>query len=210
MTIVFVESFVAKFPPTEDIFDDVENIFHLASHAGLLCLYYQALSCTNLYLLLGQRLLCTFRSVSCLPSATRTQRQAGVSHPAIGIKNRPKWSIFFPLWPCEDIRILQICPFFFYFYLIFKAFQSIMFCLSWDAGESVRFASVRSRVRSPSSPPRRSKLYIACSDFFAKVRARSCRCSSFPNRTRCAGLRFGFGCSPESSGIYTVAMLQRS
>ena len=153
MTIVFVESFVAKFPPTEDIFDDVENIFHLASHAGLLCLYYQALSCTNLYLLLGQRLLCTFRSVSCLPSATRTQRQAGVSHPAIGIKNRPKWSIFFPLWPCEDIRILQICPFFFYFYLIFKAFQSIMFCLSWDAGESVRFASVRSRVRSPSSPP---------------------------------------------------------
>ena len=47
---------------------------------------------------------------------------------------------------------------------------------------------------TPSRPPapRRSKLYIACSDFFAKVRARSCRCSSFPNRTRSAGLRFGF------------------
>ena len=29
--------------------------------------------------------------------------------------------------------------------------------------------------------------------FFTKVRARSCRCSSSPNRTRCAGLRFGFG-----------------
>ena len=29
---------------------------------------------------------------------------------------------------------------------------------------------------------------------FAKVRARSRRCSSFPNRTRCAGLRCGFGC----------------
>ena len=28
--------------------------------------------------------------------------------------------------------------------------------------------------------------------FFQKVRARSFRCSSSPNRTRCAGLRFGF------------------
>ena len=27
--------------------------------------------------------------------------------------------------------------------------------------------------------PRRSKLYIACSVFFAKIRVRSCRCSSF-------------------------------
>ena len=32
--------------------------------------------------------------------------------------------------------------------------------------------------------------------FFTKVRARSFCCSSFPNRTRCAGLRFGFGCRP--------------
>ena len=31
--------------------------------------------------------------------------------------------------------------------------------------------------------------------FFAKVRARSRRCSSFPNRTRCAGLRFGIAAS---------------
>ena len=52
------------------------------------------------------------------------------------------------------------------------------------------------RVRLPA--PRRSKLYIACSDFFTKVRARSRRCSSFPNRTRCAGLRFGIGCKPGS------------
>ena len=49
-------------------------------------------------------------------SATWTQRQAWVSHPAIGIKNRPKWSVFFPLWPCEDIQILQIYPFHFYFF----------------------------------------------------------------------------------------------
>ena len=31
---------------------------------------------------------------------------------------------------------------------------------------------------------------------FSKVRAHSFRCSSSPNRTRCAGLRFGFGCGP--------------
>ena len=42
-----------------------------------------------------------------------------------------------------------------------------------------------------SPAPCRSKLRIACSDFFAKVRARSRRCSSFPNQTRYAGLRFG-------------------
>ena len=34
---------------------------------------------------------------------------------------------------------------------------------------------------------------IACSDlFYIHIRDRLCRCSSFPNRTRCAGLRFGF------------------
>ena len=43
--------------------------------------------------------------------------------------------------------------------------------------------SVPVRVRSPA--PRRSKRHIVCSDFFTKVRARSRRCSSFPNRTRC-------------------------
>ena len=42
---------------------------------------------------------------------------------------------------------------------------------------------------------------------FTKVRARSCRCFSFPNRTRSAGLRFGVGCRPENCGIYSVAML---
>ena len=65
--------------------------------------------------------------------------------------------------------------------------------------------SVPVQVRPPA--PRRSMLYIACSDFFIKVRARSCRCSSFPNRSRFAGLRFGFGCRPGNNGIYTVAML---
>ena len=39
-----------------------------------------------------------------------------------------------------------------------------------------------------STAPRRSKLCIACSDFFTKVRAHSRRCSSFPNHNRCAGL----------------------
>ncbi len=53
---------------------------------------------------------------------------------------------------------------------------------------------------------RRSKLHIACSGFFSKVRARSLRCSSFPNRTRCAGLRFGFGKSL-NAGIYFVWVL---
>ena len=42
---------------------------------------------------------------------------------------------------------------------------------------------------------RRSKLYIVCSDFFQKVRAHSFCCSSFPNRTRFVGLRFGSAAS---------------
>ena len=63
------------------------------------------------------------------------------------------------------------------------------------------------RVQVPSLAPRRSKLYIACSDSFSKVRAHSCRCSSSPNRTRCTGLRFGFGCRPGNNGIYTVSIL---
>ena len=65
-----------------------------------------------------------------------------------------------------------------------------------QASKSTAGDSVPVRVRSPA--PRRSKLCIACSDFFTKVRARSRRCSSFPNRTRFAGLRFGFGCKPGS------------
>ena len=44
------------------------------------------------------------------------------------------------------------------------------------------------RVRPPA--PRRSKLYIACSDFFVKIRVRSCRCSSFfPKRQSLFGSR---------------------
>ena len=50
--------------------------------------------------------------------------------------------------------------------------------------------------RIPPSPPwRRSKLHIACSDFYAygkKIRVRSFRCSSFQTRSRWAsGLLFG-------------------
>ena len=51
-------------------------------------------------------------------------------------------------------------------------------------------------------------LYRLLRLFFAKVRARSCHCSSFPNRTRRAGLRFGFGCKSKSLGIYIVLMFQ--
>lgn len=40
-------------------------------------------------------------------------------------------------------------------------------------------------------PTHRSKPCIACSDFFQKVRVRSRRCFSFPNRTRSIGLRLG-------------------
>ena len=58
--------------------------------------------------------------------------------------------------------------------------------------------------RTEGANTRRSKLYIACSDFFSKVGAHSFRCYSFPNRTCCAGLRFGFSCEPESSCLESV------
>mgnify|MGYP006950731299 CR=1 FL=1 len=45
--------------------------------------------------------------------------------------------------------------------------------------------------------------------FVAKVRAHSCRCSSFPNRTRFAGLQFSFGCKLGNCGIYTVSIFQK-
>ena len=40
--------------------------------------------------------------------------------------------------------------------------------------------------------------------FLQKVIAHSLRRSSFPNRNRCAGLRFGFGCRPESLHLESV------
>ena len=46
----------------------------------------------------------------------------------------------------------------------------------------------RPLVRIQSLGPRRSKLCIACSDFFLKVRARSRRCASFPTATRRAAV----------------------
>ena len=67
-----------------------------------------------------------------------------------------------------------------------------------DVTDSKSVGSDTVWVRVPPPAPRRSKLCIACSDSFTKVRARSRRCSSFPNRTRFAGLRFGFGCKPGS------------
>ena len=52
-----------------------------------------------------------------------------------------------------------------------------------------------------------------CSDVFLclwqkKDVIRPLPCSSFPNRTRCAGLRFGFGRKPGGIGIYSVAIFQ--
>ena len=55
---------------------------------------------------------------------------------------------------------------------------------------------------------RRSKLYIACSDFFTKVRARSFRCSSFPTANRFAGFAVGFGCKPESLYLESIHAFQ--
>ena len=68
-----------------------------------------------------------------------------------------------------------------------------------DVTDSKSVGSDTVWVRVPPPAPRRSKLCIACSDFFTKVRARSRRCSSFPNRTRFAGLRFGFGSNLETA-----------
>ena len=55
--------------------------------------------------------------------------------------------------------------------------------------QSISLVMRRLWVRFPPSAPRRSKLYIVCSDFFQKVRAHSFRCSSFSSRKRSAGLR---------------------
>ena len=73
-----------------------------------------------------------------------------------------------------------------------------------------QFASNRTRVRIPPAAPRRSKVRFAPTSFYAygkKGVIRPLPCSSFPNRTRCAGLRFGLGCKPESYRIYTVVIL---
>ena len=81
---------------------------------------------------------------------------------------------------------------------------------SGQRGQTVNLLAMPSVVRIHLPPPSRSKLYVACSDFFTKVRARSCRCSSFPNQTRSAGLRFGVGCRPENCGICSVLRLRKS
>ena len=66
-------------------------------------------------------------------------------------------------------------------------------------------------VRAPPPVPRRSKVRFAPTSFYAygkKDVIRPLPCSSFPNRTRCAGLRFDFGWKPGSIGIYTVVIFQ--
>ena len=66
-------------------------------------------------------------------------------------------------------------------------------------------------VRVPPPAPRRSKVRFAPTSFYAygkKDVIRPLPCSSFPNRTRCAGLRFGFGQKPGGIGIYTVGSVK--
>ena len=65
-----------------------------------------------------------------------------------------------------------------------KAFRAVSFSATKDKSEQA--------------------LYRLLRFFFAKVRARSRRCSSFPNRTLCAGLRFGFGHESESFIMYSA------
>ena len=56
-------------------------------------------------------------------------------------------------------------------------------------GASARYSCLRVPVETGTPPRRRSKLHIP--RFAAGGKARSFRCSSSPNRTRFAGLRFG-------------------
>ena len=53
------------------------------------------------------------------------------------------------------------------------------------------------------SAPRRSKLYIACSDFL-KVRARSCRCSSFSAKSHAAPSLFACKRTHDASACYQL------
>ena len=67
-------------------------------------------------------------------------------------------------------------------------------------------------VRPRLAAPCRSKVRFAPTSFYThgkKDIIRPLPCSSFPNRTRCAGLRFGFGCELGNCGTYnTVVMFQ--
>ncbi len=58
--------------------------------------------------------------------------------------------------------------------------------------DSDDFDTSESSSLPQSCPPRRCRRHIVRSDFFAKVTSHSFCRSSSPNRTRCAGLRFGF------------------
>ena len=64
--------------------------------------------------------------------------------------------------------------------------------LRWP-GATARYFHFRVPVET-GTPPRRRKLHIP--RFRLKPKARSFRCSSSPNRTRCAGLRLGTAAPP--------------
>ena len=67
-------------------------------------------------------------------------------------------------------------------------------CQRWRAGSS------------PATGTTSEQALYRLLRFFAKIGAHSRRCSSFPNRTRCAGLRFGSGCCPGNGRIYSGAL----
>ena len=77
--------------------------------------------------------------------------------------------------------------------------NSVNFC--FDRMTRNQVVLTGSWVRIPPAPPRRSKLCIACSDFFTKIRARSRRCSSFPRK---AG---GFAGTPNISCVSLAAYI---
>ena len=60
----------------------------------------------------------------------------------------PKWSIFFPLWPCEDIQILQICPFFFCFLFDYQTFSiyNVLFIVGCRGERTVRIRKVEGSI----------------------------------------------------------------
>ena len=82
-------------------------------------------------------------------------------------------------------------------------------CRCDGIGRRSGFKIRRGRLRVGSSPTTgttsEQALYRLLR-LFSRVRACSCRCSSFPNRTRYAGLQFGFEYKLRNCSIYRVAI----
>ena len=88
-------------------------------------------------------------------------------------------------------------------------------CSSFPNHNRLRWVAIWFRVQtwelehlSCCDAPHRSKLCIACSDFFQKPERAHAATPPSQITTACAGLRFGFGCKPGSWSIYPVAMFR--